>query len=61
MVSRGEFALIIASIGIETKIISQELFAILVFVVLVTTILTPPMMKYFFRKKDKQKEMKSIA
>lgn len=54
MVSRGEVALIIASIGLETKIISQEFFAILVVVVLVTTIVTPPMMKYFFRKTDKQ-------
>jgi monovalent cation:proton antiporter-2 (CPA2) family protein len=61
MVSRGEVALIIASIGMETKIINQELFAILVVVVLVTTIVTPPMMKYFFRHTDKRIETKNIA
>ena len=61
MVSRGEVALIIASIGLETKLINQELFAILVIVVLVTTIVTPPMMKLFFNQSDKQKEMKITA
>jgi monovalent cation:proton antiporter-2 (CPA2) family protein len=55
MVSRGEVALIIASIGLETKIISHGFFAILVIVVLVTTIVTPPMMKYFFNNTDKLK------
>ena len=50
MVSRGEVALIIAAIGLEAKLISQELFAVLVVVVLVTTIVTPPMMKLFFKK-----------
>jgi monovalent cation:proton antiporter-2 (CPA2) family protein len=61
MVSRGEVALIIATIGMETKLISQELFAILVVVVLVTTIVTPPMMKYFFKEGNKQAKMKNTA
>ncbi|WHY75613.1 cation:proton antiporter [Neobacillus sp. WH10] len=61
MVSRGEVALIIASIGLEAKLISQELFAILVIVVLVTTIVTPPMMKLFFKQSDKQKQIKITA
>ncbi len=50
MVSRGEVALIIAAIGLEAKLISQEMFAVMVVVVLVTTIVTPPMMKMFFKK-----------
>ncbi|KAB2338213.1 cation:proton antiporter [Cytobacillus depressus] len=49
MVSRGEVALIIAAIGLETKLLTQDLFAILVVVILVTTIVTPPMMKLFFK------------
>lgn len=61
MVSRGEVALIIATIGLETKLISQELFAVLVVVVLVTTIVTPPMMKFFFNQGDKRMEMKNTA
>lgn len=48
MVSRGEVALIMATIGIEKKLISHDLFSVMVIVVLITTIVTPPMMKYFF-------------
>lgn len=55
MVSRGEVALILAAIGLESKLIGQELFSILVIVVLVTTIVTPPMMKIFFQQGDRQK------
>ncbi|MEH7307519.1 cation:proton antiporter [Neobacillus drentensis] len=61
MVSRGEVALIIATIGLETKLITQELFAVLIIVVLVTTIVTPPMMKYFFHQGDKRAKMKNTA
>jgi monovalent cation:proton antiporter-2 (CPA2) family protein len=56
MVSRGEVALIIAGIGLETKLLSDELFTVLVVVVLVTTIVTPPLMKAIF--KDQQMEEK---
>lgn len=61
MVSRGEVALIIAAIGLETKLISQELFSILVIVVLVTTIVTPPMMKLFFHQGSSRKKIKNTA
>lgn len=49
MVSRGEVALIIAAIGLESKLLNQDMFAVIVVVVLVTTIVTPPMMKLFFK------------
>ncbi|PFP26838.1 sodium:proton antiporter [Bacillus sp. AFS073361] len=61
MVSRGEVALIIATIGLETKLITEELFAVLVVVVLVTTIVTPPMMKFFFNQSSKRTTMKNTA
>ncbi len=61
MVSRGEVALIMATIGLESKLITQELFSILVIVVLVTTIVTPPMMKAFFKPDAKQSGMKVTA
>ncbi|MEH7075327.1 cation:proton antiporter [Neobacillus drentensis] len=61
MVSRGEVALIIATIGLESKLVSQELFAVLVVVVLVTTIVTPPMMKYFFNQGDKHLKVKNSS
>ncbi|WP_199426462.1 cation:proton antiporter [Thermaerobacillus caldiproteolyticus] len=50
MVSRGEVALIIAGIGLDTKLLTADLFAILVVVVLVTTIVTPPLMKAIFKE-----------
>ena len=56
MVSRGEVALIIAAIGLESTLLSQELFAALVVVVLITTIVTPPMMKMIFREDETQPE-----
>lgn len=57
MVSRGEVALIIAGIGLETKLLSHDIFAVIVVVVLVTTIVTPLMMKLFFSSKLKAKNV----
>lgn len=59
MVSRGEVALIIAAIGLESSLLSNELFAALVVVVLITTIVTPPMMKLIFKNKEMQPEFSS--
>jgi monovalent cation:proton antiporter-2 (CPA2) family protein len=50
MVSRGEVALIIAGIGLDTKMLPMDLFAVLVVVVLVTTIVTPPLLKVVFKE-----------
>lgn len=57
MISRGEVALIIAPIGLESKLLTQDMFAIIVVVVLVTTIVTPPMMKWFFKSDSEVKNM----
>ncbi|MFE5322063.1 cation:proton antiporter [Paenibacillus sp. NPDC056579] len=54
MVSRGEVALIIAAMGLESKLLSSDMFAVIVVVVLITTIVTPPMMKLFFKEKEKE-------
>ncbi|WP_409272073.1 cation:proton antiporter [Neobacillus sp. SCS-31] len=56
MVSRGEVALILAAIGLESKMLTQDLFAVLVVVILITTIVTPPMMKVFFNRGSKSVE-----
>ncbi|MFT9848821.1 cation:proton antiporter [Aneurinibacillus sp. REN35] len=61
MVSRGEVALIIAAIGLESKLLSQDMFAVLVVVILVTTIVTPPMMKRFFKAKSQADENQENA
>lgn len=57
MISRGEVALIIAAIGLESKLLTQDMFAIIVVVVLITTIVTPPMMKWFFKNDSEVKNM----
>ncbi|TJX15940.1 cation:proton antiporter [Tissierella creatinini] len=51
MIARGEVALILAGIGLKNNLLSKDMFAVLVIVVLITTIVTPPMMKVFFKTK----------
>ncbi|WP_035294871.1 cation:proton antiporter [Brevibacillus thermoruber] len=50
MVSRGEVALILAAIGLETKLLPAGQFTALLIVVIVTTMVTPPMLKRAFAK-----------
>lgn len=49
MVSRGEVGLIVASIGVERQVISQEVFALMVLMVVVTTLVTPVLLRASFR------------
>lgn len=48
MISRGEVAIITANIGLQNNIISQEVFIPTVIVVLLTTIVTPILLKLAF-------------
>jgi Kef-type K+ transport system membrane component KefB len=45
MVSRGEVALIIATIGMEAQLLAQEYFTALVLVIILTTLVTPLLLK----------------
>lgn len=54
MVSRGEVALIIATAGLEGALFDPALFTPLVIVIIVTTLVTPPMLKLAFRQGAKQ-------
>jgi Kef-type K+ transport system membrane component KefB len=58
MVSRGEVGLIIASIGVGYGILQAEVFTVIVFVVLVTTIITPPLVRWSFAEKAPASEPK---
>ncbi|WP_152391729.1 cation:proton antiporter [Paenibacillus guangzhouensis] len=53
MVSRGEVALIIATTGLSSGLLAQEYFTPLVIVVILTTLVTPPMLKMSFQSKSK--------
>jgi Kef-type K+ transport system membrane component KefB len=48
MVPRGEVGLVFASIGKSLNVINDELFSALVMMVIVTTLLTPPALKFAF-------------
>jgi Kef-type K+ transport system membrane component KefB len=50
MISRGEVGLIIASIGVGYGILEPPVFTTVVFVVLVTTLITPPLVRWSFRE-----------
>ena len=50
MVSRGEVGLIVASFALAQQLISSEEFAIAVFMVIIATLVTPPMLRAAFAK-----------
>ena len=54
MISRGEVALIVATKGADLGLISKELFGPVIVVVVVTTIITPILLKLVFHGKDEQ-------
>lgn len=69
MMSRGEVGLIVASVGTSNGFITQDFFSAAVGVVIITTLLTPPSLRYLFTKtamkenikNDDRKESKSIS
>ncbi|MGH2541854.1 MAG: cation:proton antiporter, partial [Ardenticatenaceae bacterium] len=52
MVSRGEVGLIVATVGITSGIIGEEVFAVAVIVVLLTTLVTPLLLRRVFQPKE---------
>ncbi|HET9590516.1 MAG TPA: cation:proton antiporter, partial [Anaerolineales bacterium] len=48
MVSRGEVGLIVASVGIDQGLVMQDTFSAVVAMVLVTTLVTPPILRALF-------------
>lgn len=55
MVSRGEVGLIVAALGIHNGIITEETFAAVVLVILVTTVVTPPLVRWSFARGSENK------
>jgi Kef-type K+ transport system membrane component KefB len=48
MVSRGEVGLILATVGAEQGLVSSSEFSAIIGMVLVTTLVTPPMLRALF-------------
>ncbi len=50
MMSRGEVGLIVASVGLTQGLIDRSIFAAIVGVIIVTTLVTPPALRTAFRR-----------
>ena len=50
MISRGEVGLIVAAVGIAEGLIGDEVFAVMVIMVLVTTLVTPPLLRVAYAR-----------
>lgn len=62
MISRGEVGLIVASVGVQTSLVSSEEFSAIVMMVLITTLITPPILRVLFtQKKNNVKENSAEA
>jgi Kef-type K+ transport system membrane component KefB len=54
MMPRGEVALIVALVGLQSQIVSQSTYAIVVFMTAVTTLVAPPALRYLFPEPSAQ-------
>jgi Kef-type K+ transport system membrane component KefB len=54
MASRGEVTLIIAAAGIQSGLIGQQVLSALIAVVLLTILVTPPLLRAFFKVKGEK-------
>jgi Kef-type K+ transport system membrane component KefB len=61
MMPRGEVALIIALVGLQSRIVSQSTYAIVVVMTAVTTILAPPALRFLFRDEMRQVPQDDLA
>jgi Kef-type K+ transport system membrane component KefB len=53
MMPRGEVALIVALVGLQSQMVTQSTYAIVVFMTAVTTLLAPPVLRILFRHDTK--------
>jgi Kef-type K+ transport system membrane component KefB len=60
MMPRGEVALIVALAGLQSGILSESAYGIIVVMTVVTTILAPPILRYLFRREIKQHRQEHV-
>jgi len=53
MAPRGEVGLIFAMIGKQLGVISEEMFSVVIIMVILTTLLTPPILNFLLRKESR--------
>jgi Kef-type K+ transport system membrane component KefB len=60
MMPRGEVALIVALVGLQSGIVSQSTYAIVVLMTAVTTLIAPPALRFLFRDELKQTRQDNV-
>jgi Kef-type K+ transport system membrane component KefB len=61
MMPRGEVALIVALVGLQSGIVSQSAYAIVVLMTAVTTLLAPPLLRVLFRREIAERREDNLA
>jgi len=54
MIPRGEVGIVVAQIGLGMAVISQQFFAAVLFMAVATTLIAPPLIKFFFAEDRNQ-------
>ena len=52
MISRGEVGLIVATVGLQENLLLPEIYTAIVGMVLITTLVTPPLLRASFSKSN---------
>jgi Kef-type K+ transport system membrane component KefB len=60
MMPRGEVALIVALVGLQSGIVTQSTYAIVVLMTAVTTVLSPPLLRVLFQDEIRQHQEESM-
>ena len=60
MISRGEVGLIIAGIGLTAGAISQDVYAQIVAMAVITTIITPILLRHSYRKEAHARKITNV-
>jgi len=58
MISRGEVGLILAAVGLEQGLVNSSEFSAIIGMVIVTTVITPPLLRALFAEPRKTEEVK---
>lgn len=61
MISRGEVALIIAGTGLSSGLLDPEYYTSIIIMVIVTTLVTPSMLKFIFSKTGDTSQQRSVS
>ncbi|NIV91979.1 hypothetical protein GWN42_04045, partial [candidate division KSB1 bacterium] len=58
MVPRGEVGLIFVAMGKSMGVVSDEIFSMIVMVIMLTTIVPPPILNFLLQRKDRKNAQK---